>query len=305
MKCPINTGLPYEILIQQIFQDISDTAAVRTIKVQHDVNLQGIILTHQIDVYWEFEVVGVVYKTVLQAKDWNKPVDQGELLKFKGVLDDLPGQPNGVMVTRNGYQSGAAEFARAHGIQLLELIEWGSASRRGVTITTLGYAHMEVLGSVEPYTGKPLGLVLRATPFEPKIDSAIIEVDPEWLKELAPDVAAALIGKRLNYASAAGCSFYDESRDVVGDLHDLYKETVDGMRKEGTKVRKLSHRFSTPTFVATGAPIAPYLKINGLSANISIEAGEPVDSPFELPNIVSFILRNLSTGTTRLIQRKK
>jgi hypothetical protein len=43
------------------------------------VTLQGKLTKHQIDVYWEFRIGDVVYRTVVQAKDWSKPVDQGKL----------------------------------------------------------------------------------------------------------------------------------------------------------------------------------------------------------------------------------
>jgi Restriction endonuclease len=306
MEKPVHTGIPYEVLVQQIFQTIAnDTKADRTIVIQHDVTLQGITLRHQIDVYWEFENLGILHKVVVQVKNWNKRLDQGELLKFKKVLEDLPDQPRGVVVTRKGYQSGAAEFARAHGIRLFELNEWGSASRSPVTLTTLGYAHKEVLGKLDK-EGRPLGLLLRITPFEPQIDKPIVEVDPAWLQELPPDAAAMLTGKTIDYATPADISFYDELGNVVGNLHAIYKNTVDDMEKKSeTGVRKLLHRFSVPTFVDTGLPVVPRMKINGLSANISINRGEPVDSPFEVPNIVTFILRDLGTGKKRLVQRQK
>src|SRR5580700_5015464 len=127
MEIPINTGMAYEFIVQQIFQDIHSSD--KTLKVERDVTLQGITGSHQIDVYWELESAGIVYKTIVQAKDWNKSVNQGELLKFKSVLDDLPGQPRGIFVTRTGYQSGAAKYARAHGIELFELAEWGTKSK--------------------------------------------------------------------------------------------------------------------------------------------------------------------------------
>ena len=118
-----NTGKAYEKLTQAVFSQIVNQKAVDTIAVEHDVVLQGRTTKHQIDVYWEFEVGGVRYRTVVQCKDWTSPVDQGELLKLKAVLDDLPEQPRGIFVTRTGYQSGAKDFADAHGIVLYELRE--------------------------------------------------------------------------------------------------------------------------------------------------------------------------------------
>jgi hypothetical protein len=300
-----NTGIPYEILVQQIFQDIVDTKAARTIEVKRDVTLPGKSVRHQIDVYWEFELGVVLYKTVVQAKDWSKPVDKGELIKFKGVLDDLPGQPRGVVVTRKGYQSGAAQFAKAHDILLFELTELNAASGRRLTITTLGYAKLEILGIAAPVKGESPKLIIRGTPFEPRIDRAIFEADQAWMRTLPSSLAEEVIKQTMNYTSVGDCSFYDDLGNAVGDLYSIYRETVDEMRKEGKKAQELAYRFAMPTFIATGSSVTPYLKINGLSADITIEAGDPVDSGVELPNIATFILRNVATGATRFIQTQK
>jgi len=92
----------YELLVQEIFHALLKQKEVQNIDVKHNVTLQGKTTTHQVDVYWEFEKGGITYRTVVQAKDWATPVVQGELLKFKSVLDDLPQQPRGVFVTRTG-----------------------------------------------------------------------------------------------------------------------------------------------------------------------------------------------------------
>jgi hypothetical protein len=96
------SGRRYELLVREIFHVLLNQNEVQNIDVKHNVTLQGKSATHQIDVYWEFEKGGITYRTVVQAKDWATVV-QGELIKFKGVLDDLPQQPRGVFVTRSGY----------------------------------------------------------------------------------------------------------------------------------------------------------------------------------------------------------
>jgi len=115
-----STGQPYEILVQAIFQAIHDQEEVATLLVERNKTLQGKTTPHQIDVYWKFEKGGIPYEAIVQAKDWQSRDKLGQLLEFKGVLDDLPGQPRGIFVTRSGYQRGAKDFAAAHGIILYE-----------------------------------------------------------------------------------------------------------------------------------------------------------------------------------------
>src|ERR1700687_4261693 len=136
-----NTGIPYEHLVQGIFQAIHDQEEVSTIAVEQNTILQGKISTHQIDVYWKFEKGGITYEAIVQAKDWQSKVKQGDLFQFNCVLCDLPGQPRGIFVTRTGYQQGAKDFAAAQGIILYELDERPKPA--GIVLTTLGWARYE------------------------------------------------------------------------------------------------------------------------------------------------------------------
>jgi hypothetical protein len=90
-----NTGIPYEKLVQGIFQAIHNQEEVATITVEQNKTVQGKISTHQIDVYWKFQTGGIEHEVIVQAKDWRSAVKQGDLFHFKSVLDDLPNQPRG------------------------------------------------------------------------------------------------------------------------------------------------------------------------------------------------------------------
>ncbi len=116
-----NTGKPYERLTREVFQALLTQQSVTNVRVEHDVTLQGVTNSHQVDVYWEFKAGGITYRTVVECKDWKEPVDQGTLFALRSVLLDLPGQPRGVIVARSGFQEGAQRFADAHGIVLYEL----------------------------------------------------------------------------------------------------------------------------------------------------------------------------------------
>lgn len=126
-----NTGKPYEKLTQKIFDQIINQDSAQNIEVKHDVILQGRTTKHQIDVYWEFDLNGIQYRTIIQAKDWKTKVKKEHIFAFKGVLDDLPYGTSGIFVSKSGFQSGALDVARALGIRLYELRkptdeDWGN-----------------------------------------------------------------------------------------------------------------------------------------------------------------------------------
>src|SRR5580692_6973066 len=83
------SGELYENLTQVISQAILGQTQFPNLKVERDMVLQGITAKHQIGVYWKFEFGGVPHEAIVQAKDWNTPVELDHLLTFKGVLDDL------------------------------------------------------------------------------------------------------------------------------------------------------------------------------------------------------------------------
>ena len=116
-----NTGKEYEKLTQYIFDQIVNQNQVDNIDVQHNVIIAGKSTTHQIDVFWKFEVGGEEYCAIVQAKDWKSKVPQKEMLAFNDIIRDLPYGTRGIFVSLSGYQKGAIDVAKANGITIYEL----------------------------------------------------------------------------------------------------------------------------------------------------------------------------------------
>ncbi len=125
----------YEILIANILRGIAKLEGIANSRVRHNVQMTGLSgASHQIDVYWEFDIGPMTYKTVVQAKGGNKKVDLPTFMTFKGVLDDLKGRPRGMMVTRSGYDKGNIDtVASAYDIAMFIVDEIP-----GIEITAVG-----------------------------------------------------------------------------------------------------------------------------------------------------------------------
>ena len=117
-----NTGKAYESLTELVFRELLSQSNVCS-DIQRNVVIQGRSTSHQIDVSFNFTVGVVAYKTIVECKDWSSPVDQEKVLAFKAVVDDIPGQPRGIMISRSGFQEGAWKVAAHHGINVYELRE--------------------------------------------------------------------------------------------------------------------------------------------------------------------------------------
>jgi hypothetical protein len=108
----------YEHFVQEVYQAILTAEGKDTVKVKHNVKLQGTSgQEHQIDVYWEYKQGGITYQTAIECKFYKDSIGIGKVRDFYGVLSDIPNL-RGIVATARGYQSGALQFAKSKGIEL-------------------------------------------------------------------------------------------------------------------------------------------------------------------------------------------
>ena len=114
-----NLSIEYEILVRDLHAALVANDCVENINVLHNVKLKGRSgATHQIDVYWEFKVAGVKYKTCIECKHYNRRVEKSDVAALISILDDI-GNATGIFATTVGYQSGAVLLAKARGVRLV------------------------------------------------------------------------------------------------------------------------------------------------------------------------------------------
>ena len=269
-----NNGKPYEVFTQKIFQEILKQKSVKNVTVEHDVTLKGKTTSHQIDVYWKFESGGIVYETIVQAKDWNQTVDQGELLKFKGILDDLPNQPRGVFVTKTGYQSGAKEMAEKNGILLFELREMTDDDWEGCI--------------------KVIQIEMNIQ--SPNVEILSVNLDQDWLKAEKERIqmSAHEHGVINGYEFENPLICYDENKNKYASFMEVVNRQCLMENKKVPPTKKLLI-FDRPTFIKTSNAKFPWLKLT--SAEIVVEVKElKQEIKIDGSDIVSFILKNIISG---------
>jgi hypothetical protein len=272
-----NTGIPYEIAIQGIFQEILDRESARTIKVEHDVQVQGRSACHQIDVLWSFTVAGINHLTIVQARDWNQAIKQESAFAFRQVLDDIPGQPRGVIVTRRGFQRGAIKFAKDHGIKLFILRQELPACK----MTDISYAVMKVEGCVLPGGGQ--GGLLRTTVFRPEVHLELT-VEPN-----------ASVPKSLQATQFCDIQLFDATKCSIGTLRDVLAAFVSTMQKNNQLAESFAKDFLDPTFF-TFPRSKRFFQLQSLRAKIDIIIEEAMPVYMKPPGFVDFVLEDLETG---------
>jgi hypothetical protein len=264
-----NTGRPYESLVKDVFQELLDQTEVKNIKLEKNKIVQGISAEHEIDVYWKFESGGIEYETLIQAKDWTSRVPQGEMLKFKAILEDIPGQPRGIFVSKTGYQSGAVAVAKTAGIPLYELRSPTEKDWKGrVRVIEMN-----------------MQMYIPSTQFE-------IKIDEEWLKEEMKRLGIPTLSFHISGQEDA-FFIYDEKKVVVKSLLDIKKElhSGKGMRTYEQEVDEFD--FSAPvSYIKNPDDRIPFVKLSKIVAISScglIEQAIKIDAN----DVVGLVLNNI------------
>lgn len=266
-KSTKNTGKLYEILTQKIFQELSNQSYVKNIDVKHNVILVGQSSKHQIDVFWEFEVSGVSYKTVVQTKDWTDNVKQEQLFAFKAVLDDIPGQPRGVFVTRTGYQQGALEYAQKHGIDVYVLREPQN----------------------QDYENQISSLIISSHISKTDVKIIAIKPDVDWMKNELLRYQVP----RENYPSNIKITnyemLYDENGLELGTIYNIFTQSDQSTIENSVVTKKFNN-----AYIKTPSEFTNRTKILEITCKIFKQTTDD-EFTFDLDSMVKHILKNVLT----------
>jgi hypothetical protein len=117
-----NNGREYESFVQKLQQALINSEEFlyqKNISIQRNVKiLDNCGVLREFDLYWKYELAGVIYKTVIECKDYASKVSVEKIDALIGKVRDIP-DIKPVFATKIGYQSGAEQKAKYNKIELL------------------------------------------------------------------------------------------------------------------------------------------------------------------------------------------
>lgn len=114
-----NTGSNFESYVQYIYSTLLNLSGEKTQVSRRSTFKLPTGDSYEIDVYYEFVMVGVRHRVAIECKDWKRPVDQGKILEFHQKIKNIGNDIIGIVVSRSGYQTGVKAVAARHNISLL------------------------------------------------------------------------------------------------------------------------------------------------------------------------------------------
>lgn len=115
----------FEKLCLEILKGYAEAENLSDFSIQHNVSIPADDGTYQIDIYARFIAMGVEFKVIAECKRYSTPVSREKVAVLADKVKSL-GAHKGIMISTCGFQSGAFEYAKKHGIALLQVID-GSA----------------------------------------------------------------------------------------------------------------------------------------------------------------------------------
>ena len=262
-----NTGKEYEKLTQYIFNQIVNQNQVDNIDVQHNVIIEGKSTTHQIDVFWKFEVGGEEYCAIVQAKDWKSKVPQKEMLAFNDIIRDLPYGTRGIFVSLSGYQKGAIDVAKANGITIYELRPPKSEDWDGFI--------------------KTINLQINAK--FPVYENMVLSIDGKWAQK---QDELSLPDKGLMCFDTDD-KFYDEHGVAYITLTQLLQDLAE---KNSDGVKHTIYNFDKATFTYVSGK---YVKVNGIEGDFGFINSTYVHR-IDAEDFTSYVLKNIISGDSKM-----
>jgi hypothetical protein len=165
-----NDGKDYEqfvALLQQALLNAESLTEQKNIEIELNKKIMDTCgVEREFDLYWEYELAGITYKTVIECKDYNSRIPLEKIDALIGKIRDIP-DLKAVFATKKGYQSGAKKKAEYNRIDLIVVREQNDSDWQdndGKPLIKIINIKME------------LRMPASITSFEPLLD-------PEWAKE--------------------------------------------------------------------------------------------------------------------------
>ncbi|WP_200552385.1 hypothetical protein [Kosakonia sp. LAM2021] len=280
-----NTGKAYEEFVRTIQQSLitaEGMSHLKNIEVETNKKLtdrNGI--ERQFDVYWEFDLGGYVYKTVIECKDYASSITVEKIDAFIGKTADIPGLRL-IYATKTGYQSGASIKAEQHKIDLLivreaDEREW-TAEDGTPLIKTI---QLNIVALTSP----------RITSFAPNVDT-------DWLekqKDLNADIINHAFTSSLNNEIFISNESTGHKFSLFDLSHLLLKKIPDIQYGKGTFSEELDN-----SYLETKAGDIK-IKIKGYKLDYEYHAPITTSSVIDYSKDLLGIVEKYNTGTKQMI----
>ncbi|MEK4039423.1 restriction endonuclease [Paenibacillus sp. FSL F4-0122] len=110
----------FEVFCLEVLNAYAESEALKEFSILHNQKIQTNDGEYQIDIIAEFMALSVKFKVIVECKRYTRPVEREKIVVLADKVRSL-GAHKGILISTSGFQSGATEYARKHGVALLQI----------------------------------------------------------------------------------------------------------------------------------------------------------------------------------------
>lgn len=161
------TPTEFELYCKKILEGYAEENGLNEFKINHNIKITANDGVYQIDVYASFIEIGVEFKVICECKQYKNKVGRDKVELLYTRLSSL-GAHKGILMSTSGFQSGAIQYAKEHGIALIQVFD----------SSCITYAHSVGLDS-QGEDSDPFYYAERNMPKYSAIDLSVDKEEPE------------------------------------------------------------------------------------------------------------------------------
>lgn len=116
------TPTEFEEYCKEILLGYAEKEKLPNFTIIHDTKLTAPDGTYQIDIYASFTAMGVEFKVICECKQYKSSVNREKVVILADKIKSL-GAHKGILLSTSGFQSGAIQYAKKHGIALIQVFD--------------------------------------------------------------------------------------------------------------------------------------------------------------------------------------
>ena len=112
----------FEIFCVELLKSYAKEENLADFTIEHNVKIASSDGTYQIDAHASFTAMGVTVKVLCECKQYKNKVKREKVQILADKLRSL-GMNKGILLSTSGFQKGAIDYAKEHGIALIQVFD--------------------------------------------------------------------------------------------------------------------------------------------------------------------------------------
>ena len=112
----------FEVFCMELLKNYATEEQLKDFNIEHNKKQEAPDGTYQLDIFASFTALDVEVKMLCECKQYTSPVKRERVELLEGRLQSL-GIHKGILLSTSGFQSGAIQYAKAHGIALIQVFD--------------------------------------------------------------------------------------------------------------------------------------------------------------------------------------